>query len=290
MTTTVSSRLGKILPSVVYLFSFLSLLPLIIWLGQSTASEDQLTNALAMIILVSGFLYFDQKLHLHLSFVFSKVCQTTLITGYALIGVSTLLQLSPSLNAVLVVTSLSLFLFSFLHYLFGEENKFFLNSIVIAMTGFIIFAILQPYLDIPLRFYAGRASGIALELIGLSNQLFLVLQDEPRFILNVEGTNYLVAPECNGFGVISTSLLMGLLISFYYRISVIKKLLFILACFFAGFVFNVLRIIGIIIAAPHVGEHYDLVHEIIGVVSFISSIGLILYFSIKVFKSPSLSQ
>ena len=77
-----------------------------------------------------------------------------------------------------------------------------------------------------------------------------------------------VAPECNGFGVILTSLLLALLLALYQRQSPPAILINLVAALFIGTAFNALRIVIIVLLAPYLMEHYHLMHEIIGVASY----------------------
>lgn len=269
---------------IVYGFSAITIFPVLWWLVQSTRAEDQLSSAFFMIVLTGVFLYLDQRLTLRLRMDFSGVCQGTLLGSYVFLGLVSFVTLHPFLEIGLLLLGVSLLFFSFFHYLFGEENRYFLNSLVVAFAGFIGFAFFQPILDVPLRFYAGLFSGKVLGAMGLENEFYLVQQETVQLILKVEGNNYLVAPECNGFGVISSSILIGLLLSFYYHIAVWKRVGFVLLTALWGFIFNTIRIVFIIILAPHFPGHYDLMHEIVGTISFLTAIATILYGSTKIFK------
>jgi exosortase/archaeosortase family protein len=105
-----------------------------------------------------------------------------------------------------------------------------------------------------------------LNLFGQSTQLGLVGQEAgpPMLILMVNEHPFHVASECNGFGVIMTSLLLALLLAIYRRLNVFDLGLNILAGVIIGFIFNILRIVIIVLLAPSMMEHYDLMHEIVG--------------------------
>ncbi len=83
-------------------------------------------------------------------------------------------------------------------------------------------------------------------------------------ILRVNDYPFHVASECNGFGVILTSLLLSLLLAIYRRLNVFDLCLNMLAGVIIGFIFNTLRIVIIVILAPSLMEHYHLMHEIVG--------------------------
>ena len=90
----------------------------------------------------------------------------------------------------------------------------------------------------------------------------------PMLILWVNQHPFHVASECNGFGVILTSLLVAFLLGLYRRLGAMDLLLNIAVGCFIGFVFNILRIVVIVLLAPALLEHYLLMHEIVGGITF----------------------
>ena len=60
----------------------------------------------------------------------------------------------------------------------------------------------------------------------------------------------MVAPRCNGFGIILNGALVGLLLSVYKEHHFLNGLIQLSTALFIGFSFNILRIIGIILVAP----------------------------------------
>ena len=128
---------------------------------------------------------------------------------------------------------------------------------------------MQP-LDWPLRSLAGQWSGYILEMFGQSTELGLVGQEAgpPMLILMVNEHPFHVASECNGFGVILTSLLLALMLAIYRRLNIFDLCLNILAGVIIGFIFNTLRIIIIVMLAPSLMEHYHLMHEIVGGITY----------------------
>jgi exosortase/archaeosortase family protein len=128
---------------------------------------------------------------------------------------------------------------------------------------------MQP-LDWPLRSLAGQWSSYVLALTGQSTELGLVGQEAgpPMLILLVNEHPFHVASECNGFGVILTSLLLALLLAVYRRLRLFDIGLNLLAGVIIGFIFNILRIVIVVLLAPSLMEHYHLMHEIVGGITY----------------------
>ena len=94
-------------------------------------------------------------------------------------------------------------------------------------------------------------------------------------ILLVNEQPFHVASECNGFGVILTSLLLSLLLAIHRGSSLSSTSLNLLSGAMIGFVFNIIRIVVIVLFAPLLMEHYHLMHEIVGGITYWSSLVII---------------
>ena len=125
-------------------------------------------------------------------------------------------------------------------------------------------------LDWPLMQLAGEWSAAGLELIGKQVELGLASSGErpTMLILAVENHPFHVASECNGFGVIMTGILIGLLLALHQRLGFLDVILNVVAGFILGFAFNIVRIVIIVLSAPGLMDHYMLMHEIVGGITF----------------------
>lgn len=129
-------------------------------------------------------------------------------------------------------------------------------------------------MDWPLRILAGQISLETLRAMGFASDLALRAGGgmPPAILLGVEGRLYEVAAECNGFGLVTGSVVTTVFLSVYWRMGVLRTILLpplALACAVA---FNAARITGICIAAPQFPGHYNEAHEVIGVAAFWSGL------------------
>lgn len=141
----------------------------------------------------------------------------------------------------------------------------------LAFTGFTALSIFFPFADWPLRVLAGKMAAWFLGLIGNASQLGFA--GEPlRLVLVSGGRPFEVAPECNGFGIISGCILLSLLLVFSRRVRVVDKLMILALAPLLGLISNAVRIFLIVLLAPAVGDHYAFMHETVGITLFFGTL------------------
>jgi exosortase/archaeosortase family protein len=102
------------------------------------------------------------------------------------------------------------------------------------------------------------------------------MKGPPVELLLVTGNRtFLVATECNGFGLITSSLLLGLIRLLYLRTAWWRFVILLPLCVVVAFAFNFLRISVIVLLAPRFPEHYSVLHETAGIVALYSGLGLV---------------
>jgi exosortase/archaeosortase family protein len=190
---------------------------------------------------------------------------------FAAYGILLLSYLAPfvtysSLVRLLMIPAYCCVLAAAVRFTFGEDTRQLTRTVAGTLCAFLLLSTFMAALDWPLRSMAGKWSAYALELIGQSPELRLFGQEgePPMLILMVKEYPFHVASECNGFGVILTSLLIALLLAIHRRLNIFDLGLNLLVGVIIGFIFNILRIVIIVLLAPSLMEHYHLMHEIIG--------------------------
>lgn len=143
---------------------------------------------------------------------------------------------------------------------------------VVILAPFMVAALLLvalPWLDWPLRVFAGRGALWIFDLLGQDPGLGLLRRGgEVMLILVVQGHPFHVAAECNGFGLLGSSLLLSLSLVFYRQVGLLDAFLITIAAIFVAYLGNLARITVIVLLAPHLMDHYDLMHEIVGTMAF----------------------
>lgn len=265
---------GQLFASVTFCITGLVFFPILRWLTQQTASHEQLLHAFIVFAFTGFLLILQQRIPLRAVWDFSPIVQNFLIAGYALLILAWLSQF-----ALLSLLALGLCIAAFLLYVMGSSQQRFIFASVFALVGFTLFTVYLPVLDWPLRALAGKWSAAGLSLLGSQADLSLYQSTaEPMLILYHAGRPYHVAAECNGFGLLTSSLLMVTMIVFYRCIGTLDRLLAFIVAIFIAFTFNTLRIIAIVLIAPRIADDaYMFMHETVGLIATYGGLA-ILYF------------
>jgi exosortase/archaeosortase family protein len=240
--------------------TFVALYPLLGWLVQSTIAQERLWHAFLVLAFFSFALLYKRERIPLLTLRLSNRAMSCLLVGYGFIITAALsswtLLLLPALCAVLA---------ALLFFISDHFRPRLVAALVAALGGFIALSWLMEPMDWPLRMVAGMTSQSFFDWIGNNAQLGIIGgADGPRLILAVSQQLFEVAPECNGFGVITSSLLLTTLVGIYNGLRPLGLLLWLLIALVIGLFMNWLRIAIIVSLAPHMMPHYDLMHEIVG--------------------------
>ncbi len=254
----------------VWAVSLLLFWPLTVWIWRRTAHSPQLLQSFVILAFAGAALALDRRDRLKPVFTFGPFAWRTLLAAYALMTAAILsrhpLPLFAAFAAALAAAAL---------YLWGDRLARVVFSITTAFLAFLIIAALLPAFDWPLRLAAGSHAAWLLEKLGALADLRLVLAHPPKLMLTANTRTFEVAAECNGAGVISSSLLLALLLAAIRRVSVLDKILTLLAAGAAAFALNVVRIIAIALLAPVAGAHYLVMHEIVGTLLLFAALALV---------------
>lgn len=256
----------------VYGLTAVFLFPVMHWLLNQTTAQEQLTHAFMVLVFTGALLAIEGDIRLKLRMEFGKLAQGTLVACY----VAGLLA-SFSFHAPFLLLSLALFGLSLLLWLFGGERKRFIFAIMGAFVLFTLFAMLLPLFDWPLRSVAGQFAASVLRILGDTVNLALTkTEDGPILLLLAQDRPFNVAAECNGFGLLSSSLLMAVVLSIYYRSGWVTGILSLTFAVLLSLTFNTLRIVAIVLIAPRIpDDSYFLMHEAVGLIATYSALGIL---------------
>ncbi|PXA03781.1 hypothetical protein DDZ13_10870 [Coraliomargarita sinensis] len=259
---------------VFFLFG-LTFWPVTLWFTSSTQEQSRLFHALIVLGLATVMLVRYGRIEIRDTLCLNPSAQRALILSFILlIAQSVANRFAPDtwqgLVSLLVIPAYCAGLAAFIRFVFGEGTSRITRTTAGTFCAFLLLSVFVQPLDWPLRGLAGSWSGSALEFLGKSVELGLVGAEgsPPKLILLVEQHPFHVASECNGFGVILTSLLIALLLALYRRLGIFDSALNIIVGLIIGFVFNILRIVIIVLLAPYLMDHYMLMHEIVGSLTY----------------------
>lgn len=245
------------------------------WIAHQTFANEQLRQSFFLLGFAAVILWFENRESLKPVIAISHRNLWLLTAAFLLLG-GGLLFPSPFIPLAAVALVLS----AFVHVWFGDRGLKLTFPWIVGFGAFLLFVFFFPWVDWPLRGLAGVCSGQVLAWLGNDVALGTVTQSQGMLLLSVNRRLFEVAGECNGFGLISSSATLALLLVVPSRLSLHWKGLILVLAFASGFVFNIFRILGIIALAPFVGDHYHLMHEAVGVAAFFGGLGF-LWWGIK---------
>lgn len=244
--------------------------PSLIWLGQAAWQTNQLRDAAVVLGFALVFLLREKPGSIQWKFEFSALSMSYLGGACLLAGLATILGWPLAM-----VIALGLLAGAVLVFLFGEPMSRIAAGLAVAFSGLVALAVVSPWADFPLRVFAGRSAVQVLDLLGLDAQLGFV-GDPAKLILMSGGHPFEVAPECNGFGITSSCILLSLLLAFSRRLRVFDKVLVVVLAPLVGLFSNALRILIIVLLTPVVGSGgYFFMHEVVGIALFLGTLVLI---------------
>ncbi|CAA6679510.1 MULTISPECIES: archaeosortase/exosortase family protein [unclassified Lentimonas] len=257
----------------------LAFLPITLWVASSANEQSRILHALIVLVMAIFTLVLYTRIDITEPLTLNKSARKTLFASYGLLLLSAISPyvIPPSsvylnvIGSLLVIPAYCCGLASTVLFVFGRDLRRITYTATGTFCAFMLLSILMAPLDWPLRTLAGKWSGAALSAIGKTVELGVVgntATEPPQLILLVNEHPFHVASECNGFGVILTSLLLSVLLTIYRRKGTIEACLNILAGITLGFIFNTLRILIIVLLAPSMMEHYHLMHEIVGTITY----------------------
>ena len=262
---------------------FLSFAPVSYWFAENTFSETRVFHSLITLSIAIILLYRFETPTLENALELNPHCQKSLKISLLLLVIFVLSKISLNffqldsliLNMIYslsIIASMVMALSSFVFFIFGTRISRINYSSSITFILFLFLSLFMIQVDWPLRALAAQWSVFLIELLGQSVDFFIANQDQsqssPSLIIQFNGRNFNVASECNGFGIILNSVLIGLLLSVYKKHSFLNSAANIIAALFIGFTFNVLRIISIILIAPFLFQYYDFIHELLGTIYY----------------------
>jgi len=246
--------------------------PVLTWLVRASVEVAQLSTGALLVVFAAAICLQDSLRTLRMNPQVSFLGVTLLALGIAC------LLLAPRI----VAAALPLVIFSFcasfaavVAFLFGVAG---VRQFLPALVAFLVFGLLVglfPALDWPLRAMAARYSGSLLVALGAPVRLVIEPGRPAELVLAVGGRFFRVATECNGFGLLTSSLLLATILGFQFRLPWLNKLGLLAISVPAAIVFNFLRIVSICLVAPRVSLSYYLVHETLGTFFYFAGLAVI---------------
>ena len=245
--------------------------PVTRWIVTETAARSQIRQAAILLGAAAGLVVWQHRGELRVK---GDLCNRTLLLLAAAFGAVAAAGLAGW--NWLVLPGFALALAGCLQALFGAEGYRFFRPLVAGLAALFVIIIAFPVLDWPLRQLAGAGAALVQAKLGFAPNLTLSgTPQDPQLVLSVAGGHFLVATECNGFGLITSGALVAILAGGiagrrWWTIAALVP-----AGLAIGFAFNLLRILVISTTARYFPGHYDALHEIAGTLALWAGLGLI---------------
>jgi exosortase len=264
--------LGMVLVLAISVLVGLVYVPLLHWLGWETLHTQQLVNGAFLVFFALVICVRDAVDKLRFDPQVSAQGIGLIALAFVSLGVA---GKSHSLSLPFLLLSSCLAFAGIVSLVFGQAGA---RQFLPAVSAFFVFGVLVgliPRLDWPLRAMAAHYAGSLLNTLGVPVKLGLEQGHPAQLFLSVKGREFVVATECNGFGLLASSLIVATTLAFQYRLPWLQKLSLWALAVPTAIVCNFLRIVSICLVAPQVALPYGFVHETLGLIFYFLGLGLI---------------
>ena len=263
-------RQDFILPIALLLVTAVVFWPAARWLASQTFAREQLKQSFFVVVLAGIWIAWEKRAALRLDLQISNLTLGWLFASYALAAGAIFFDTPLLILAGMVAAAGGL-----VNYVFGGRAFRRTLPLLSVFALLILCVLLFPVLDWPLRQMAGVEAARLLKSVGLASQLAVDVGPPVKLLLLTKEQTFLVATECNGFGLITSALLLGLIRLLYRRAAWGWYLVLLPLCVAVAFVFNFLRISGIVLLAPRFSTSYHTLHEIAGLIALYAGLGVV---------------
>ncbi len=245
--------------------------PVTRWIVTEAVAREQIKQGMVLLLAAAALIIWKNPRELRPSPNLSNEALVLLAGAFACVGLA-----GTTGWSLLLLPGMTLGLAGSLQMILGTTGYRFLKPLIAGVTALVVIILMFPLLDWPLRQLAGVEAARVLSALGLAPQLAVSnAQHNPQLVLMVGKQAFLVATECNGFGLITSGALLALLageISKRPRWIIAGLMLLALV---TGFFVNLLRILAITQLAPRFPGHYHAMHEVIGTIMLWIGLGFI---------------
>jgi exosortase len=246
--------------------------PLLHWLGSRTLHTQQLTNGALLVVFALAICVRDAVDKLRFNVQIGNLGLSLIVLALLCFWLAARWKfwMLP-----LVLLSACLAFAGIVSFLLGKAG---VRQFLPAVSAFFVFGVLVglvPTLDWPLRELSARYAGGLLAAFGVPVRIALENGQPAQLLLSVENHVFVVATECNGFGLLTSSLIVATTLAFLHRLRFSEKLSLWAVSIPIAIVCNFLRILSICLVAPRIPLPYGFLHETLGMAFYFLGLGLI---------------
>lgn len=163
-----------------------------------------------------------------------------------------------------------------LSFCFGREGVRVFHPALVGLGCAVALLVFVPRFDAQLRWAAGWGSAAVLNLAGVHTQL--VTQVTPfgvRLVVDRGISVFDVATECNGFGILLSSVVLAVIVAVRRGYGWGATALLGALAALLGLAFNTVRIVAISLASMNTMVDYGLIHEGLGTLVYLAALGAV---------------
>jgi exosortase/archaeosortase family protein len=261
---------GRVLALVLIGCTVMAIWPVTRWLAHEVADSQQIRQSFVLLGAAAALVTWQHLREWRLRLETGNRALAFLAASYACMAAAWWFHFS-----LLMLPAFTLGLAGCLHILVGAEAWRFIRPLIIGFVACLVVILLFPLLDWPLRQMAGINAAHALRELGFTPRLAVVTEPGPRLLLHTGKNIFHVATECNGFGLITSGMVLALLAGGIAARRWHAFLWLVPLAALIGFIFNLLRILVICLLAPYFPDHYHALHETAGIAMLWTGLGLI---------------
>ena len=208
---------GGWLEAFAWICSVVAFSPALVWLYKNLMQSQQLRDAMIILVCAGMVMAIESDIRPHRP-VFTKASFLWLAIAYVLLVLGGFLGMWGvfltlfGLSAVLVSAGLAFF-----------DRPRYVYAVGGAFYSFTLLSLFMPLFDFPLRVFAGKLSQYILGFFNDTVLLLLMKGEAPQIALKVNDSTFLVATECNGFGIISSCVVLSIITVLFRKISWLKR-------------------------------------------------------------------
>lgn len=277
--------LGRLLAVFLIVCTVAAFWPVMRWLAQEVSASQQIRQSFVLLGAAAGLVAWQHAREWRLRLDAGNRALVLLCSAYACTALAWWLGLP-----LLVLPGFALGLAGCLHVIVGPEAWRFVRPLFTGFVACLIVILLFPVFDWPLRQMAGVNAAHILHALGFAPKLSVVMQPEPKLILDTGRNFFEVATECNGFGIITSGAVLALLAGGIAGRRALSFLWLVPLAIVTGFAFNLLRILVICLLAPSFPKNYAELHEVAGIVLLWAGLGLIGWLSWRPSPPPAIPR
>lgn len=199
-------------------------------------------------------------------------------TGLLLLAISCVVLTVATFTSAwpLAVLGLCLNLAALLAFFFGRPGVVAFYPALAGFGALVLMLMTVPQCDAWLRLLAGTVAAKVLPVLGIRADLVVQADPFQVILLAEKGAGvFNVAAECNGFGILMSSGVLALILALRQRLHWIVVTGLVGIALGVGIVFNVVRIVAIMVFSLQTNLAYGLIHEGLGSLIYLLALGAV---------------